>query len=104
MFLVCLICRCTKRAPYPPPFQKVRRESKDMELDAELTSNSHLLAFENPYYDVIAGMCYPSSLSWVFWVGISKLLIPGSKGRKETLTELTQSHSGIMGSSDKFLS
>ena len=75
-----------------------------MELDAELTSNSHLLAFENPYYDVIAGMRYSSSLSWVFWVGISQLLIPGSTGRNKTWTEFTPSHSDIMRSSDKFLS
>ena len=56
LFLVCLICRCTTRVPYPPPFQKVRRDSKDFEMEANMTCNSHLLAFENPYYDVISAM------------------------------------------------
>jgi hypothetical protein len=56
VFLVYLICRCTKRVPYPPPFQKVRRDSKDFEMQPSMTCNSHLLAFENPYYDVIAAM------------------------------------------------
>lgn len=56
IFLICFICRCTKRAPYPPPFQKVRRDSKDFELQPSIHCNAHVLAFENPYYDVIAAM------------------------------------------------
>ena len=45
------------RVPYPSPFQKVRRNSKDFELRPCIAANnSHLLAFENSYYDVIAAM------------------------------------------------
>lgn len=57
VFLVCLICRCTTRQPYPPPFQKVRRDSKDFEMESSnLTYNPRLMAFANPYYDIIAAM------------------------------------------------
>ena len=42
---------------HPSPFQKVKRDSKDIELHSCLvTNNSHLLAFDNPYYDIIAAM------------------------------------------------
>lgn len=52
------VVRCTKRIPQPSPFQKIKRNSKDsVELQPCLPGpQHHLLAFENPYYDVIAAM------------------------------------------------
>lgn len=56
--LLRMIVRCTKKVPQPTPFQKIKLDVKDnLELQQCLESvNAHLLAFENPYYDVIAAM------------------------------------------------
>lgn len=56
--LVLMVVRCTKKVPQPSPFQKIKTDAKDnVELQPCLESaNSRLLAFENPYYDVIAAM------------------------------------------------
>jgi len=61
LFIVVIIIgavRCTKKIPQPSPFQKIKRSSKDsVELRPCLNGpQSHLLAFQNPYYDVIAAM------------------------------------------------
>ena len=57
--LIRTIVKCTKKVPQPSPFQKIKStDAKDnVELQPCITSASaHLLAFENPYYDVIAAM------------------------------------------------
>uniref|UniRef100_A0A7M5XHW3 Uncharacterized protein n=2 Tax=Clytia hemisphaerica TaxID=252671 RepID=A0A7M5XHW3_9CNID len=61
LFIIVIIIgavRCTKKIPQPSPFQKIKRSSKDsVELRPCLNGpQSHLLAFQNPYYDVIAAM------------------------------------------------
>ena len=52
--------RCTKRIPQPSPFHKVKRnnskDSVEMRPCLPAGPQAHLLAFENPYYDVIAAM------------------------------------------------
>lgn len=60
LFVIIVAVRCTKRIPQPSPFHKVKRnnskDSVEMRPCLQTGSQAHLLAFENPYYDVIAAM------------------------------------------------
>lgn len=55
IFIIGLIVRCTKRVQYPSLFTKIKQDPKEIEMPMLPTKNT-ILAFENPYYDVIAAM------------------------------------------------
>jgi len=59
LILVYVAYRCTRRISQPASFRKIRRANSDDPVELTpclMKSNSHLLAFDNPYYDVIAAM------------------------------------------------
>ena len=56
--IIYVIYRCTRKVYRPSNFEKVKgnNDNEPVELSFLLPNHSHVLAFDNPYYDVIAAM------------------------------------------------